>query len=124
MITVKYKRLKAFRWVIGAGLCLSFMLGACSKSGSETVTPTQMIEWYREKIPVGTPIAVAREVMTGDGFRVVEERSQRWKGKEGVQFLRCTRDDGRMVKRRWEFALMHDGRAITSLDLRPGTVYP
>lgn len=116
--------LRSMLGVVSAGALVAF--SACSKneSGDERTTPTQMLALYQSKLPMGTPVRVAKELMLKEGFAVVEESGAKWKGRAGLTFLRCTRDDGKMVKRRWEFALMHDGVLISSVEMRSATVYP
>jgi hypothetical protein len=107
------------------GVCL-LTVCACSKNevGNETTTPAEMLSLYQSKLPIGTPVRVARELMLKEGFSVEEESRGKWKGRSGLRFLRCTRDDGKLVKRRWEFALMHDGVLISGVEMRAATVYP
>ena len=108
---------------------LSIFLGiaGCGKEdlkGSEATTPADMLQIYKEKVDIGIPVRKARELMMADGFQVTEESGAKWRGKFVKSFLRCTRDDGQIVKRRWEIAIIHDGEAVTAVDLRSATVYP
>ncbi len=45
-------------------------------------------------------------------------------GRRGGDYLRCIRDDGQLIKRRWDVALIHEGGRVTSVDLRAALVYP
>lgn len=108
---------------------LGIFLGSvgCGKEdpkGSEATTPAEMLEIYKAKVDIGIPVRKARELMLADGFQVKEESGAKWRGKLVKAFLRCTRDDGQIVKRRWEIAIIHDGEAVTAVDLRSATVYP
>jgi hypothetical protein len=100
-------------------------LGGCKWSQTaEGQSPDEMLSKYREKIVSGTSLRAARAMMEADGFAVTEETGAGWKGKKNFTFLRCVRDDGIVIKRRWEFALMHNGQFVTEVDIRPGLVYP
>ena len=110
------------RLVLLWGLLLS--VGACSKKPDERTTPAEMLQFYKGKLPLGTSVRAAEKLMEEDGFSVEHKRGARWKGRSGLTFLHCLRDDGQMVKRRWEFALFHDGSVITDIEMRSATVYP
>ena len=45
-------------------------------------------------------------------------------GRRGLDYLRCIRDYGQLIKRRWDVALIHDGGRVTSVDVRALLVYP
>ena len=104
----------------GVALCL---FSGCKLEPTEN-TPDSMLALYQQKVPVGTSVRAARALMEADGFTVTEAENAKWKSKRGFTFLRCTRDDGIVIKRHWEFALMHNNQVVTSVEVRPGLVYP
>lgn len=120
-------RIIAGMLVLGAACAVLGGLSGCNskeEKGSEEMKPEEMLSLYQSKIPVGTTVTVARSLMQQDGFDVSNMENRTWKGRKGLTFLRCVRDDGKMIKRRWEFAVMHNGLTVTAIELRPGLVYP
>lgn len=107
-----------------AGVSFCFLSGCNSAPDDTDENPELMLGNYQAKIPVGTSVRNARAIMEADGFVVTESQQAKWKGKNGFTYLRCIRDDGIVIKRRWEFALMHNGQFITGVEVRPGLVYP
>jgi len=107
-----------------AGVSFCFLSGCNSTPDDTDENPELMLSNYQAKIPVGTSVRNARAIMEADGFVVTETQQAKWKGKNGFTYLRCIRDDGIVIKRRWEFALMHNGQFITAVEVRPGLVYP
>lgn len=84
-----------------------------------------MLAALSPKLPVGTPIASAKEFMAKEGFELEEMKKAKWKGKGPFEYVLCKRDDGiPPIKRRWEVALMHDGKNLTMIDVRTALLYP
>ena len=110
------------RMVVVTGMVVGLV--GCRQKPSEEVSKEDMLSTYKEKIPVGTSLKDARAIMEADGFVITEKVNARWRGKNGFTFLCCVRDDGMVIKRRWEIALMHNGQFVTGVDIRPGLVYP
>ena len=101
-----------------------FGLWGCSPGGDEGQDPQAMLASYQAKVPEGTSLRTARAIMESEGFTVTDSNGEAWKGMKGFTFLRCVRDDGTVIKRRWEFAVMHNGHFVTAIEIRPGLVYP
>ncbi len=117
--------LKKFAFVV-----LLFPLGlftGCEPKAAtaELGTSKEMIAVLTPKIPVGTSLTAAKAYMTEQGFTIEEMKKARWKKTPDLNFLLCKRLDGQPpIKRQWEVALMNDGKAVTSLDVRTALVYP
>lgn len=94
------------------------------EKAGESHTPEEMLASYQLKIPVGTTLRQARSLMEADGFTVTEVENSKWKTKKGFTYLQCVRDDGMVIKRHWVFAIMHNTQVVTSVEIRPGLLYP
>jgi hypothetical protein len=107
--------------MIAAGL-----LAACgSEHKTEDVaSPKEMLQTLEKSVPKGMGLDAAKAFMEGEGFHCEDVKEGTWKGRRGLNFLHCKREDGHMIKRRWEVALMHDGRSVSSLEMRTALVYP
>ena len=113
--------LKCFAVIVVAALLVS-----CEKAHKteDVVSPQQMQQTLEKSVPKGMALETAKVFMEGEGFACEEIKGGTWKGKKGLNFLHCKREDGQMIKRRWEVALMHDGRSVSSMDIRTALVYP
>ena len=107
--------------MIAAGL-----LAACgSEHKTEDVaSPKEMLQTLEKSVPKGMGLDAAKAFMEAEGFHCEDVKEGTWKGRKGLNFLHCKREDGQMIKRRWEVALMHDGRSVSSLEMRTALVYP
>jgi hypothetical protein len=84
-----------------------------------------MISILSGKVPNGTPVAVAKKFMEAEKFEVVETEKGRWKGRECLNFLYCTRKDGTPpIFRQWEVAVMTNGKVVTAIEARTALLYP
>jgi hypothetical protein len=70
--------------------------------------PDQMIEAVQKKIPIGTPTDQAQRLMERDGFRCVTETGASFAGRDGVDILRCERNEwvGFQRSRTWTVGLV------------------
>jgi hypothetical protein len=113
-------------------MLLLLLAGLVCLTGCEPKSPTAELNTSKEmlavlspKLPVGTPIGSAREFMAKEGFELEEMKKAKWKGKGPFEYVLCKRDDGvPPIKRRWEVAVMHDGKNVTMLDVRTALLYP
>ncbi len=125
LVPVEYQRCTwRFGLLCSVVVCL---LSGCEekKATAELNSGKEMIAALTPKVPVGTPVATAKTFMAAEGFSIEEKVKAKWKGKGPVDYLLCIRDDGQPpIKRHWEVALMHDGKAITSIDVRTALLYP
>ena len=87
-------------------------------------SPQQMRIQIEGVVPCGTPLKQAHEIMCQRGFSCEFVQRGKWRERRGLDYLRCIRDDGKLIKRRWDVALIHDGGRVTSVDLRAALVYP
>lgn len=90
-------------------------------------TAEQMREAIKLKVPVGTPVAKAKEFMEGQGFKCSLCRQERWVGgDELLDFLYCSRTERevRFVDRRWKVALICDGDKVQRIEVRTELVGP
>jgi hypothetical protein len=102
------------------------VLAACAKQRRtlDIESPQQMRIQIERAVPCGTPLNKAHETMCQRGFDCEFVQRGRWREQRGLNFLRCVRDDGQLIKRRWDVAIMHNGERVTSVDLRAALVYP
>jgi hypothetical protein len=113
--------LKHFAVVASCLLTLS-----CEKEHKteDVASPKQMQETLEKSVPKGTALETAKVFMEGEGFVCEDIKGGTWKGRKGLNFLQCKREDGQMIKRRWEVALMHDGKTVSAMEMRTALVYP
>ena len=106
-------RLKYFSVIISGALLIS-----CEEAHKteEVASPKEMQAMIEKAVPKGMALDMAKVFMEGEGFVCEEVKGGIWKGRKGLNFLHCKREDGQMIKRRWEFALMHDGRTVSDLE--------
>ncbi len=99
---------------------------ACERSATGEIGNTkEMIAALSAKVPVGTSVAVAKVFMESEKFEVTVMTKEKWKGKSGITFLQCLRRDGSPpIFRKWEVALINDGKVITSIEARTALLYP
>ena len=90
----------------------------------DVASPKEMQQTLEKSVPKGMGLDAAKAFMEGEGFVCEDVKGGTWKGRKGLNFLHCKREDGQMIKRRWEVALMHDGRSVSSLEMRTALVYP
>ncbi len=104
----------------------SALLFSCEQAHKteEVASPKEMQAMIEKAVPKGMALDTAKVFMEGEGFVCEEVKGGIWKGRKGLNFLHCKREDGQMIKRRWEFALMHDGRTVSDLEMRSALVYP
>lgn len=107
-----------------AGL-VGVMAGCAQQRRSlEIESPQQMRIQIEKAVPCGTPLKKAHETMCDRGFSCEFVQRGRWREQRRVDYLRCIRDDGQLIKRRWDVAIIHNGERVTSVDLRAALVYP
>ena len=104
----------------------AMLFAACGSDHKteDVASPKEMLQTLEKSVPKGMNLAAARAFMEGEGFVCEEVKEGTWKGKKGLNFLHCKREDGQMIKRRWEVALMNDGKSVSSLEMRTALVYP
>ena len=115
------------KWFRNLLLIISAILLAACGSGHKTedvASPKEMQATLEKSVQKGMQLQAARAFMEGEGFVCEDVKGGTWKGRKGLNFLHCKREDGQMIKRRWEVALMHDGKSIASLEIRTALVYP
>lgn len=115
------------KWSTGFLLIsLTALFAACGPEHKteDVASPKEMLQTLEKSVPKGTGLDAAKLFMEGEGFVCEDVKGGTWKGKKGLNFLHCKREDGQMIKRRWEVALMHDGRSVSSLEMRTALVYP
>ncbi len=116
----------SFVRVVMVLICGCLLLGLCgcdSRKTAKVSKPEEMYKAIKEIVPQGTALAVAEKTMTNEGFTVEKRQDGKWKGRES-RHLYCLREDGQIIKRRWEFALFYDTQTVTGVDLRTGLVLP
>jgi hypothetical protein len=82
-----------------------------------------MYKAIKEIVPQGTALAVAEKSMADEGFTVENRKDGKWKGRD-ARHIYCLREDGQIIKRRWEFALFYETQTVTGIDLRTGLILP
>jgi hypothetical protein len=87
-------------------------------------SPQQMQIQLEKAVPSGTPLRLAHETMCHHGFSCEFVERGRWRDQRGLDYMRCIRDDGQLIKRRWDVAIIHNGERVTHVDLRAARVYP
>jgi len=99
---------------------------ACDRSATgEIGNSAEMVAALSKKVPMGTSVAAAKAFMESEKFEVTEMTKAKWKGKGGLTFLQCLRKDGSPpIFRKWEVAMMNDGKVITSIEARTALLYP
>ena len=104
----------------------AMLFAACGSDHKteDVASPKEMLQTLEKSVPKGMNLAAARAFMEGEGFVCEEVKEGTWKGRKGLNFLHCKREDGQMIKRRWEVALMNDGKSVSSLEMRTALVYP
>jgi hypothetical protein len=108
-------------------LCFAVFLGlaACGpRQETAELTPKEMQAKLNQAMPKGTALARAREFMEKEKFDCEAIVDGEWKKKKVPRFLLCTRQDGKMIKRKWDVAVIHDGEKVLSVDMRTALVYP
>ena len=78
----------------------------------------------QQAVPCGTRLEDACEAMRQRGFACEFVQRGKWRQYRGIDHLRCIRDDGQLIKRRWDVAIIHNGERVTAVDLRAALVYP
>lgn len=107
--------------------CCVLLLGvaACGpRQETAELSPKEMQAKLNEAMPKGATLANAREFMEKEGFACEMVVDGEFKKKKIHRFLLCTRQDGQMIKRRWDVAVVHDGEKVLSVDMRTALVYP
>ena len=107
-------------------LVWALCLLACAphRSSFDIDSPQQMRLQLEQAVPRGTLLADAHEIMREKGFSCEQVKAGVWRQQRRVDYLRCVRDDGQMIKRRWDVAILHNGERVTAVDLRAALVYP
>jgi hypothetical protein len=99
----------------------------CEDKGEtgNAVSLEEMREKLNHLLPKGTGIQAAKDLMVKEGFFCEPRVNAKWKGKAGLDYLHCTREDGSPpVKLLWEIAVFHDASGVLSVDVRRALVYP
>ncbi len=104
-------------------LSCGFLVGCDSRKTAKVSKPEEMYKAIKEIVPQGTALAVAEKSMTDEGFTVENRKDGKWKGRE-ARYIYCLREDGQIIKRRWEFALFYETQTVTGIDLRTGLILP
>lgn len=100
-------------------------LAGCGPSQETAeLTPKEMQKKLQEALPKGFKLQEARHYMEKEGFECEMVVDGEWKKKKVARFMHCKREDGKMIKRRWDVAVVHDGDKVVSVDVRTGLVYP
>ena len=101
-------------------------LAACGAEHKteDVASPKEMQQTLEKSVTKGMNLDAAKAFMEKEGFVCEDVKGGTWKGRKGLNFLHCKREDGQMIKRRWEVALMHDGKSVSSLEMRTALVYP
>jgi hypothetical protein len=99
------------------------LAGCDSRKTAKVSKPEEMYKAIKELVPQGTVLTVAEKTMTDEGFTVENRKDGKWKGRD-ARHLYCLREDGQIIKRRWEFALFYETQSVTGLDLKTGLVLP
>lgn len=106
------------------GWVLCLMACAPHRRSFEVDSPQQMKLQLEQSVPRGMLLAEAHEIMRRKGFSCEQVKAGAWRQQRRVDYLRCVRDDGQMIKRRWDVAIIHNGERVTAVDLRAALVYP
>ncbi len=91
---------------------------------TEELSPKEMQSQLQKAMPKGMKLAEARQYMEKEGFQCEMVVDGEWKKKKVPRFMKCSREDGKMIKRKWDVAVMHDGDKVVNVDLRTALVYP
>ena len=102
---------------------LLVLVGCDSRKTAKVSKPEDMYKAIKELVPVGVSLAEAQKTMTDEGFSVENRKDGQWRGKPS-RHLYCMREDGQIIKRRWEFALFYEAQSVTGLDIKTGLVLP
>ena len=71
----------------------------------------------------GMLLAAAHETMRRRGC-CEPVKAGVWKQWRRMDYLRRVRDDGQVIKRRWDVAIPHSEASVTAVDLRAALIYP
>jgi hypothetical protein len=99
----------------------------CDDKGEtgNAVSLEEMREKLNHLLPKGTKVQTAKDLMSKEGFSCELRSNAKWKGKAGLDYLHCTREDGSPpVKLLWEVAVFHDASGVLNVDPRRALVYP
>jgi hypothetical protein len=78
-----------------------------------------------ERIPVGSPVDVAKRAMEADGFACSHTVGGSWGDVRNVDYLYCDRIDGPPpVKQRWQIALVEQNARVTDVRVSGGLIGP
>lgn len=78
--------------------------------------PQRMVEAVVGKVPIGTSIKEAQRFMESEGFDCKLRTRAEFLDRSQIDYLDCNRDEGDLVKRRWQVALVHrDGKLVEVL---------
>lgn len=108
---------------IGAWAICS-MACAPRRNSFEVDSPQRMKLRLEQAVPRGMLLADAHEIMRRQGFSCEQVKAGVWRQRRRLDYLRCVRDDGQMIKRRWDVAILHHETRVTAIDLRSALVYP
>jgi hypothetical protein len=88
------------------------------------LSPKEMQKKLHDAMPKGMKLEEARHYMEKEGFKSELVVDGEWRKKKVPRFMHCTREDGQMIKRRWDVAVIHDGEHVVSVDMRTALIYP
>jgi hypothetical protein len=114
---------RMFRFVALLFAVLLCVSGCDSRKTAKVSKPEDMYKAIKALVPPGTVLAAAEKTMTDEGFSVENRKDGKWKGRD-AKHLYCLREDGQIIKRRWEFALFYETQSVTGLDLKTGLILP
>jgi hypothetical protein len=115
---------KRFRGLLLTLVATFFVACGPDHKTEDVASPKEMQQTLEKSVTKGMGLDAAKAFMEREGFFCEDVKGGTWKGRKGLNFLHCKREDGQMIKRRWEVALMHDGKSVSSLELRTALVYP
>ncbi len=106
-------------------VCLGALSGCDDHPTNDLNTVSEMVEALSKKGVKGMSLNAAKTFMVAEGFEVEELKKAKWKKKSDLDYLRCKREDGSPpIKRRWEVALINDGKVVNEIEARSALVYP
>jgi hypothetical protein len=112
------------------GLVLTMSLGAGCAARYPVIVPGENAEKTRagilERVPVGTPVERAADIMRANGFTCESMRNAAFLDRERIDFLYCDRERavGLMVGRRWQVALVEEEGRVMDVLVGTGLIGP
>jgi hypothetical protein len=85
----------------------------------------EMVKVILRSMPLGTPIDAAERFMRGEGFHCSEVVNDSFGNRSGIDYLYCSRSEGRgFVRRVWKIAIIDRGGRVAEILANTGLEGP